>query len=361
MLSLLIMQHKTLWIVVVILVFLVGLVATCFSQKKYGRLPKGDRLKRIEQSPNYSDGQFHNLHPTPVNTAEKQSFLKMMNKFLFDKTPNLRPDSALMVVKTDLKHLDKNQNLIVWFGHSSYYLQLDGVSYLVDPVFYAASPVSFVIKPFNGTNIYKPEDMPDIDYLIITHDHWDHLDYKTVRELKNRIGHVICPLGVGEDFEYWGFDVNKIIEMDWHEKASLSKEVQLHCLPARHFSGRLLTPNKTLWASYMIVSQSKTIFIGGDGGYDTHFAEIGKQFPVIDFAILENGQYNQDWCYIHTMPEYLSREAKELHANTVLTVHHFKYALARHSWDEPEKNIQQMRNDSINVIDPQIGAVVDLP
>ena len=115
-------------------------------------------------------------------------------------------------------------------------------------------PVSFVNKPFKGTDIYKPEGMPDIDYLIISHDHWDHLDYNTVKKLRDRIGTVICPLGVGEHFEYWGFDKKQIVELDWDEDSSLEVWFQVYCLPARHFSGRGLSSNQSLWASFFTAS-----------------------------------------------------------------------------------------------------------
>ena len=140
--------------------------------------------------------------------------------------------------------------------------------------------------------------MPDIDYLVISHDHWDHLDYNTVKKLKDRIGAVICPLGVGEHFEYWGFDKERLIELDWNEDANLVPGFMIHCLPARHFSGRRLTANQSLWASFLLEAPSQKIYIGGDGGYDTHYAEIGNRFPGIDLAILENGQYNEEWSLI---------------------------------------------------------------
>ena len=250
-----------------------------------------------------------------------------------------------------------------WFGHSSYLIQIDGKRMLVDPVFCMASPVSFVNKPFPATYAYQPNDMPDIDYLIITHDHWDHLDYQTIMQLKDRIGKIICPLGVGEHFEYWGFKEDQLIELDWYENSTSGNEAELsiHCLPARHFSGRGLTANQTLWASFLIETSSKKIFIGGDGGYDTHFKEIGNRYPGIDLAILENGQYNEDWKYIHTMPSELSRVAKDLKARKILTVHHSKFALAKHRWDEPIMNVRKMiETDSLNVLNPVIGEVVNI-
>lgn len=197
----------------------------------FGRLPRGSRLERILQSPNYRDGQFRNLEASPMMTGDK-SRLSGILEFLFRKKEGLRPDAAVPALKTDLRALDRDSNLLVWFGHSSYLLQAEGRRVLVDPVFRAAAPFSFLNRPFKGTDIYRPGDMPDVDLLVITHDHWDHLDYRTVTELKSRIGKVVCPLGVGEHFEYWGFEPEKIIELDWHETAALGDGFAVHAVAA---------------------------------------------------------------------------------------------------------------------------------
>ena len=293
-------------------------------------------------------------------TGDK-SRLRGLLEFLFRKKEGLRPDAAVPALKTDLRALDRDSNLLVWFGHSSYLLQAERRRVLVDPVFRAAAPFSFLNRPFKGTDIYRPGDMPDVDLLVITHDHWDHLDYRTVTELKSRIGKVVCPLGVGEHFEYWGFDPEKIIELDWLETAALGDGFAVHCLPSRHFSGRGLNPNRTLWASFLLETPARQGYMGGDGGYGSHFAQIGRQFPAIDLAILENGQYNEAWKYIHTMPDQLSRAAKELGAKQVMTVHHSKFALAKHRWDEPLATEAALAADTaLHVLRPQIGEVVPL-
>lgn len=343
-----------------IVVLLMGGVLIFLHRPDFGRLPQGERLERIQKSPNYRDGQFRNLHPTELMTSGKGRFRAMWD-FLLDKREGVRPDDPVPAVKTDLKKLPSELSWMVWFGHSSYLLQLDGKRVLVDPVFYQAAPVSFVNKPFPGTDIYKPEDMPDIDVLVITHDHWDHLDYRTVTELKDRIGRVVCPLGVGEHFEYWGFDKNSLIELDWQEEAALMPGFTVHCLPARHFSGRGLTSNRTLWASFLLETPAGTVYIGGDSGYDTHYEEIGRHYPDIDLAILENGQYNEDWRYIHLMPSLLGRAAVELKARHIITVHHSKYALAKHAWDEPLKNELRTAGEyALQLIVPQIGRGIQL-
>lgn len=327
---------------------------------RFGRLPQGERLKKIENSPTYKNGAFHNLSATPQLTSDK-SRAKTMFDFLFEKRERNRPDTTMPAIKCNLKELPADQDLIVWFGHSSYFLQIDGKRILIDPVFYDASPVSFINKPFKGTDIYTAEDMPDIDYLIITHDHWDHLDHKTVTKLKERIGKVICPLGVGEHFEYWGYSADKIAELYWNEHVELNPDFELYCLPARHFSGRTFTSNQTLWASFVLKTSVKTIYISGDGGYDDHFQTIAQQFPDIDYAIMENGQYNKDWRYIHLMPDDLVKAIKDLNPRHVLTGHHSKYALAKHPWDEPIKKITAAAAvNSIPLLTPAIGEVTYL-
>lgn len=176
--------------------------------------------------------------------------------------------------------------------------------------------------------------------------------------MRDRIGKVICPLGVGQHFEYWGFDPSKLVELDWNESSLLQQGFNANCLPARHFSGRGLTANQTLWASFLIETPSLTVFIGGDSGYGPHFKEIGDKFQDIDLAILENGQYNEDWRYIHTMPRELGKEAQELGADTIITVHHSKYALARHPWNEPLLNeLEAADQYRLNLIVLGIGKV----
>ena len=346
--------------ILVIIALLVVSVIAFINQPSFGRTPRGERLERVKRSPNYRNGAFQNLHETVMMTSDKGRFEGIW-EFLFRKIDGLRPEQPIKVVKTDLHQIAPDEEVLVWFGHSSYLIQTGGKRILVDPVFCMASPVSFVNKPFKGTDVYKPEDMPDvIDYLVISHDHWDHLDYNTIKKLKNRIKTVICPLGVGEHFEYWGFNKEQIVELDWYDDANLDSGFLIHCLPARHFSGRGLNANQSLWASFLLETPSRQIYIGGDGGYDTHFAEIGERFPDIDLAILENGQYNEEWKYIHLMPQYMAQAAKDLKAKRFLTVHHSKYALAKHRWDEPLKNEEDMRNrDSLNVLSPEIGEIIE--
>lgn len=211
---------RTMIVFLAVAALLVAAIALFMNRPEFGRAPRGERLERIWRSPNYRDGAFRNRHATPQLTSGKGWWATMYD-FLFERKERNRPDHALPAVKTDLKALDPKENLLVWFGHSSYLIQADGLRILVDPVFETASPLPFFNRPFEGTDLYKPEDMPGIDLLVITHDHWDHLDYGTVTKLRDRTGRVVCPLGVGEYFEYWGFDPQRITELDWGEQAAL--------------------------------------------------------------------------------------------------------------------------------------------
>ena len=175
--------------------------------------------------------------------------------------------------------------------------------------------------------------------------------------MKNKVKAFVCGLGVGAHLEHWGVKPQKIIEMDWGENIALYKDFTLHCTPARHFSGRGLRSNRSLWCSYLLETPSLNVFMSGDGGYDTHFAEIGSKYRI-DWAILENGQYNERWKYIHTMPDELALEAKDLQAKHILTVHHSKYALAQHDWDEPLKNEETLEKEGLPVVHAALGGKI---
>ena len=329
------------------------------KQPSFGKLPAGERLERIGRSPNYRAGRFVNQVPTRMWSGDKSRW-HLFWKMLFSNRNQVRPKQAMPVIPTDVRQIPDPQNALVWFGHSSCWLQIDGKHILVDPVFCQAAPVSFINKPFAGTDIFHPEKMPDIDVLIITHDHWDHLDYQTVKSLQGKVRSVVCPLGVGAHFEYWGYEKNRLCELDWSEQTEY-EGLTIHCLPARHFSGRGTIPNKTLWASFLIEAPSLTIYIGGDGGYGPHFRSIGQRFPKIDWAILENGQYSENWKFIHTLPNQLESIVSDLKARHVVTVHHSKYALSQHSWQEPLQNAENLRAKVHGEVWlPLIGEIVPL-
>lgn len=333
----------------------------CKTWKAAGRSPRGERLKKLEQLPYFVDGKVQNLeYTTTLAPGEKNNLLRNVWNFLFKSYPNVSPRESLPVVKTDLKSLDLRQDLYVWLGHSTVLLQLDGKRYLFDPVLTYQIPASIVMKPFKGTAVYYPNDLPDIDYLVITHDHWDHLDYGTVKALRPRVANVICGLGIGEHFEYWGYEPSKIHELVWNDSLRLTPDTYIHCLPARHFSGRLFSHNTTLWSQYLIDGK-KRIFVSGDGGYGSHFATVGQRFPNIDLAFMENGQYNTKWRLIHLLPHLLVKAIGDLAPKRVMTYHNSKFRLAHHPWYEPLDSISiNSEGKPWELLTPRIGEIVYL-
>lgn len=348
--------------ITLIIVLAIAIAAYAFmSQPQFGKLPTGERLALIEQAPNYRDGAFQNQSHTP-DLTEGTSYWAVIKEFLFEKKANLSPVDSIPSVKTDLLGLLPDQDVLVWFGHSSYFMQIDGMKLLVDPVLSgSASPLPFGTKAFPGTDIYSVDDLPEIDVLFLSHDHWDHLDYKTIKALKPKVKLVICGLGVGAHFEHWGYDPAVLVEKNWNEQIDLGDGFTVHTLPARHFSGRGLKRNKSLWLSFVLQTPGKQIFIGGDSGYDSHFAEIGRQFGPFDLAIIENGQYDSKWRYIHLLPEEFMKAAKELNIKTILPVHSGKFVLGNHPWNEPlELVTQNAEAAGMKTITPMIGEAVNL-
>lgn len=319
------------------------------------------RKLQIKNSKNFRNGKFQNLNHTPALT-EGYSYTQLLYEFFFKKNPRRQPQKAIPSVKTDLLAINLNEDILVWFGHSSYFIQIDGKKILVDPVFSGnASPIANGNKSFPGSDLYTVQNLPEIDYLIITHDHYDHADVKTLRQLPQKTAKVICGLGVGAYLEKWGFHAEQLIECDWNERIDLKDGFIFHTLPARHFSGRGLIRNNTLWMSVMMKAPSMNIYIGGDSGYDTHFVDIGKQFGPIDLAILENGQFDVKWKYIHMLPNEVLKASEDLQAKRLFPVHSSKFAMANHAWDYPLAKLSQLNESAdIPLITPIIGEKVML-
>jgi L-ascorbate metabolism protein UlaG (beta-lactamase superfamily) len=328
--------------------------------KVTGSLPSGSYLKVIQQSINYKNGAFQNLSPTPMK-AEGITYWKMFREF-FKSHPGRQPPVPLPYIKTDLNNLSGDLPVIIWFGHSSYLIHIGNTNILVDPVFSGhASPVSFMLKSFPGSDIYRVEDLPVIDHLVITHDHYDHLDYKTILQLKTNVKNIVCSLGVKSHLLFWGVAENIITELDWGQSLSLETNFTLTAAPARHFSGRGLKRCQSLWSSFILKTPTYNIYLGGDSGYDFHFKEIGKKYGPFDIAILESGQYNRMWPLIHMMPEETVQAAIDLHARALFPVHWGKFSLSMHPWDEPIKRIIKKIEDlPLILYAPMIGQPLTL-
>lgn len=356
------MRMKTTIIILSLLVLLVVAVVAVLHHPAFGPYSFVHRTSaRCTASPNWRDGKFQNQLPTPQFTGNHNT-LKAMWSMMRRRDNQRVPVEPLPAVKTDLRNLPADRDWFVWFGHSSYLFQLGGKRFLVDPLLKMEFPASLMLKPFAGTDIYLPGDMPEIDYLIITHEHWDHLDYATLRDLRPKVKHAICPLGVAEYLEYWKYDKSVIAEMDWYDQqlTTSDQQLKLTCLPTRHFSNRLLGKrNQTLWAAFLVELNGRKVYIGGDGGYDDRFRQAHEQFGKIDLAVMENGQYNPNWAHVHMLPQDLEQAILDMQPEQVFTVHHDKFSLSTHAWSEPDSVAHTIaERHAIRLLDRPIGTVI---
>ena len=334
-----------------------------------GKAPAGARLQRIRRSPNYDGKTFRNLVPTEV-TRKGVSFFKMLRDFSH-RPADTAPPKPMPSVQTDLKALPDGQVSIVWFGHSSYLLKIDKTHILVDPVFSGnASPLSFFAKAFPGSNDYGVEDMPEtLEAVLLTHDHYDHLDYRTILGLRARTNHFYTSLGVGAHLEYWGIGPEKITELDWWEGTAFDEKgrpngagpITLTATPGRHFSGRTFKRGGAIWSSFVLQTPGYKLFLGGDSGYEQHFKTIGDRFGPFDLAILECGQYHENWPSIHMQPEETVKAAGDLKAITLMPVHWGKFTLSLHPWNEPIRRVTAAAEKAgLPITTPRIGEIVNL-
>ncbi len=345
-------------LLILVLLILVGSLIY-LQHPRFGAKITGQRLQVMQSKANYKDGAFDNIEHTPA-LAEGTTTWDMFRNFFFTKTERKIPVRPLPVVRTDLHSVPRHQNAFVWFGHSSYYLQLDGQRVLVDPVFSKyATPIRVSIRAFDREYEHTVDDIPEIDILVITHDHWDHLDYNTFMRIKSKVGHIVTGLGVGAHLEKWGYPASQITELYWGESAQIGG-LHITSVTSRHFSGRTFKRNETLWSSF-ILKGSRKIFIGGDSGYGKHFKEIGEEHGPMDYAFLDNGQYNELWQYIHMMPEEVPLAAQDLGARYVIPVHSAKFPLAHHAWDDPLIRVRAAATaQGIDLLTPKIGQLVSL-
>lgn len=328
--------------------------------KALGRNPSGKRLERIKQSSNYRENIFQNLSKTD-QLSKDSSYFKIL-KDNFTKSKKTQPNKALPFVKTNLSALNLEEPTIVWFGHSSYLIRINNKNILVDPVFSGnASPFSFMIKAFKGANEYGVNDMPEIDLLLLTHDHYDHLDYKTLQLLRFKVKKVFCALGVGSHLEHWSYTDSIITEFDWWDTHTFDNDIEITAAPARHFTGRTTVRAKTLWCSYILKTKTHSLYLGGDSGYDSHFKTIGEKYGPFDIVLLECGQYNTAWPFIHMAPEQTAQASIDLKAKILFPIHWGKFALAMHDWDEPIKRVLKKAEElQVKITTPKIGEPVVL-
>ncbi|MFC2086246.1 MBL fold metallo-hydrolase [Bacteroidota bacterium] len=347
-------------IIIIVILIVVSIELFYWFSPTFGQNFKKKRTEKIEQSLNFRGGKFQNLVETPVQ-AEGFKFREVFWEFMF-KGKERRPEKPIETINFDKNSFVKADSgiAITWFGHSTALIRIDGYSILFDPVFSKrTSPVSFAgTKSFDFTKAYDLSDLPELNAIIITHDHYDHLDYKTIKKLKEKNVKFYVPLGVAAHLEKWGVRDTNIVELDWWENAKFDDNLILRATPSRHFSGRRGMTNKTLWCSWVIKTDSHSVFFSGDSGYGDHFGEIGEKCGPFNVTMLECGQYNEGWPYIHMMPEQTVQANIDLNGDVMIPIHWGRFNLSLHSWTEPAERVAvEAKRKNINILIPQIGEI----
>jgi L-ascorbate metabolism protein UlaG (beta-lactamase superfamily) len=318
-----------------------------------GGSPDSASTALIAQSPNYNGKKFVNTIATSVSTPDNEESMDLWGMISprDGKIPS-EPMPSGVFNKNTFSNGD-----LVWFGHSTVLLKTEDVTVLTDPIFYNASPIPFTIQPFPVSNKISIQDLPPIDVVIISHDHYDHLDYRAIVEIDSMVERYLVPLGVKAHLQRWGVANYKIKEMDWYDSTT-HNSISFTMAPARHFSGRSFKRSTTLWGSWIVRSGSLNIYFSGDSGYFDEFAEIGDRFGPFDFAFVENGAYNLNWTQIHMMPEESVQAAIDLQSKVFFPVHWGKFDLSSHTWDEPIKRAKAAAERlGLNLATPLIGEV----
>nr|WP_237980425.1 MBL fold metallo-hydrolase [Bacillus thuringiensis]MCG3423003.1 MBL fold metallo-hydrolase [Bacillus thuringiensis] len=279
----------------------------------------------------------------------------------FKMKSKLRPLKNLPIVLSD----KNNETLesVTWFGHSASLLKIAGKKLLLDPMFGDASspfPV-FNSKRYSGAFSLEREDFQEIDAIIISHNHYDHLNYKSIMLLKNRAKHFYVPTGVAQYLIKWGVSPSKISEHNWWDEI-IFDNIKLVCAPARHFSGRSMTDRDcSLWCSWLILGQETKVFFSGDSGYAPHFKEIGDKYGPFDLTLMECGQYDSRWSAIHMLPEETVQAHIDVKGELLLPIHWGAFTLALHDWSDPiERVTKEAKRLGVKIATPQIGESITL-
>jgi L-ascorbate metabolism protein UlaG (beta-lactamase superfamily) len=330
----------------------------------FGGKATAAQKERYKQSPQFQQGKFVNQIPTSMDLGLAE-YAKLSLEFI-QGTPDSKPSVPLPAESIDSAEVAKKSTgttQLRWLGHSAILLETAGKNILLDPMLGPSpSPISWLGGPRYGELPISASQLPHIDAVLISHDHYDHLDHGSILELKEKTDHFYVPLGVGPHLEAWGVAADKIHEMKWGEDIQLD-DLTLVCTPARHFSGRgLLDRNKTLWASWVICTPDQKIFFSGDSGYGPHFKEIGAQYGPFDFAMIECGQYDLRWEAIHMLPEQSVQAALDLQARMMMPIHWGAFTLSLHSWTDPvERASREAKRLGVALTTPRIGETVMLP
>lgn len=326
-------KKRLLWLVGAVTIL--GGVLMFHVWKAMGQNPKGMHRARLAQSQQYRDGKFRNDLP---NREDMVEVIKQVLNGSKDRVPK-EPLHSIKRNKADYAGLPQDMRL-TWFGHSSILVELDGKRILTDPVWGPRTSPSphFGPKRFHEMPLAL-EDLPELDAVVISHDHYDHLDYPSITALAKTGVPFYVPLGVGAHLSYWGVASDQIHEMDWWQSVHLGG-VEMVFTPARHFSGRGVTRDQTLWGGWAILGRQKRLFYSGDSGMFPGFKEIGDRLGPFDVTFMESGAYNSAWPDVHMGPEQAVQAHRMLRGKLLIPVHWGTFSLAPHAWTEPVERIR---------------------
>ncbi len=332
--------------------------------KALGSKAAGARLERMKASPLWHRAGFRNVHPVLPGLRDANASMPTVTEFLLGGARRV-PRAPL----PSLNPLDAWRNpassglRATWLGHSTVLIEIDGVRVLTDPVWGPrASPSQFI-----GPKRFQPvpiplKALPLVDLVIVSHDHYDHLDYPTIRALTKRDVPFVTSLGVGAHLEAWGVDPKRITELDWWESFTLpNAELAVTAAPSQHFSGRAMHDrNATLWSSLVIKTPRHAVFFGGDGGLTMQYEEVGERLGPFDLVMLEVGAFHPAWGDIHLGPNNALKALTMLRGSAFLPVHWGTFCLAMHAWDQPaEVLFEQAPKVAVQLLMPRIGEPVE--
>jgi L-ascorbate metabolism protein UlaG (beta-lactamase superfamily) len=328
----------------------------------FGRRPSKNERRVFEKLDHFSEGTFVNQIPTSMTTNFRE-MLPVLKEFI-KGNPNRQPKQPISIEPLSLSaQKGDHHTKITWFGHSAFLLQTNGKNILIDPMFgRAPSPIPiFGNKRYSKKLPFKIGELPQIDLVILSHDHYDHLDYGSIKKLKTKVSQFIVPLGVSGHLERWGVQKERIKECDWWDETEFAG-LSLVCTPSRHFSGRSLTDrNSTLWCSWVIRSSDFKLYFSGDSGYGPHFKEIGEKYGPFDVTLMECGQYHEKWSAIHMLPEETVQAHQDVKGKLMIPIHWGAFTLSLHDWTEPvERAVKAALKSDVAVSTPKIGETVIL-
>jgi len=343
-----------------LLVILLGSIFTINSVLSAAQYDQGEHpLNKIQNSPQYKSGKFSN----PLPWDDKPSF-GMFKKYFFGKEQRT-PKETLPQDQIDLallESVDSSYLKVTNAGHSSLLIHMDGYRILTDPVYEAKiSPVG--PTRFNEEMPLDPADLINIDVVVISHNHYDHLNKYSIQTIHQEVTRFVVPLGVGAQLEKWGVSREKITELDWWDSYEFDEKLTITSTPSQHFSGRGLTDrNKTLWTSYVIATLDHNIYFSGDSGYFDGFKTIGEKYGPFDIAFLECGAYNPEWAFVHMFPEQTVQAALDLKAHFTWPIHWGTFNLALHDWFDPMKRVTiAAETKGVRLLTPIFGQIVEYP